>query len=140
LQIQQFSCWRGVRLSLNQIDKCIKPHNYPITRGTTLQLDEYSFLLWTHGSVINDALAGRARNYYQGARGIPAPLLIRRFRGKDPIELTSQEILRLTKMNWNSGQLYKNLPVTLDFSKALSEIAKQAESLRNIPYDFRFFM
>lgn len=140
LQIQEFSCWRGIRLLFNKNDKSIKPHNYPIIRGTTLQLDNYSFLLWSHGSILSDILAGSGRNYYQGKRGIPSPLLIKRFRGQDPIELTSDEILRLTKMNWNGGQLYKNLPVTLDFSKVLSEIAKQAESLQNTPYDFRFFM
>lgn len=140
LQIQQFSCWRGIRLFVSNNDKSIKPHNYPIIRGTTLQLDNYTFLLWSHGSILSDSLAGSGRNYYQGKRGIPAPLLIKRFRGQDPIELTAQEILRLTKMNWNGGQLYKNLPVTLDFSKMLSEIAKQAEGLQNTPYDFRFFM
>ena len=79
-------------------------------------------------------------NYYQGKRGIPAPLLIRRFRGTDPIEMTVRDILSLTKMNWNGGELYKTLPVTLDFSKRLSKYAKQAETLQAIPYDFRFFM
>lgn len=140
LQIQQFSRWRAIRLFQSKFDKHFKPNGYPILRGTTLQLDDFSFLLWTHGAVMSDSLAGSGRNYYQGARGIPSPLLIRRFRGQDPIELTSQEILRLTKMNWNGGQLYKTLPVTLDFSKALSEIAKQTESLLNTSYDFRFFM
>jgi hypothetical protein len=41
-------------------------------------------------------------------------------------------------MNWNGRQLYKVLPVTLDFSKVLSKMAKQTELLDNIPYDFRF--
>jgi hypothetical protein len=115
-------------------------HGYPIQRGTVIQLDDFSFLLWTHGSVLDNDVAGTGRNYYQSGRGIPAPLLIRRFRGKDPIETTAKEILALTKMNWNGGELYKTLPVTLDFSKRLSRYAKQAETLQAIPYDFRFFM
>ena len=138
LQIQQYSSWRGIRTNKwqNQIDA----HSYPILRGTSLQLDNYSFLLWTHGSIMHNELAGINRNYYQGGRGIPVPLIIRRFRGNDTYKIVVKEILNLTKMNWNGCQMYKKFPVTLDFSKTLSEIAKQDELLNNIPYDFRFFM
>ncbi len=140
LQIQKFSNWRAIRGQKNSITQVISIHGYPIQRGTVIQLDDFSFLLWTHGSVIDNDVAGLSKNYYQSGRGIPAPLLIRRFRGKDPIETTAKEVLALTKMNWNGGELYKTLPVTLDFSKRLSRFAKQAESLQTIPYDFRFFM
>lgn len=142
LQIQKYSNWRAVRGQRDRLSKQIlkEVHSYPIQRGTVIQLDEYSFLLWTHGSVVDNDIAGTGRNYYQSGRGIPSPLLIRRFRGTDPIEVTVKEILALTKMNWNGGELYKTLPVTLDFSKRLSRYAKQAESLNAIPYDFRFFM
>jgi NAD-dependent SIR2 family protein deacetylase len=140
LQIQKYSNWRAIRGEKNSLTQLIKIHGYPIQRGTVIQLDDFSFLLWTHGSVLDTDVAGTGRNYYQSGRGIPAPLLIRRFRGKDPIETTAKEILALTKMNWNGGELYKTLPVTLDFSKRLSLYAKQAETLQAIPYDFRFFM
>jgi hypothetical protein len=138
LQIQQYSPWRGIRTSKRHDQ--ISIYNYPILRGTSLQLDNYSFLLWTHGSIMHNELAGINRNYYQGGRGVPMPLIVRRFRGNDTYEVVIKEILNLTKMNWNGCQLYKNIPVTLDFSKTLSEIAKQDELLNNIPYDFRFFM
>ena len=142
LQIQKYSKWRAIRGEVDRHTGKMKadPHNFPIQRGTVIQLDDFSFLLWTHGSVQDDDVAGRYMNYYQGKRGIPAPLLIRRFRGTDPIETTVRDILSLTKMNWNGGELYKTLPVTLDFSKRLSKYAKQAETLQAIPYDFRFFM
>lgn len=137
IQIQQ-SLWRGVRSSNNNGQT--KVHFFPVLRGTTIQLDDTSFLLWTHGSVTDTQIATPGRNYYQGKRGIPAPLLIKRYQGQDTIEEVSQSILNLTKMNWNGGQLYKVLPVTLDFSESLSQVAKQAEALQNYPYDFRFFM
>jgi hypothetical protein len=136
LQIQHLTHWRGIRGDMERK----LPHLYPVLRGTVVQVDDSSFLLWTHGSIQNEELAGKGRNYYQGGRAIPSPLLIRRFRGHDPIEKTASEILSLTKMNWNSGGLYKVLPVTLDFSKILSRMAKQTESLQDMPYDFRFFM
>lgn len=142
LQIQKYSNWRAVRGQRDRLSKQIlkEVHSYPIQRGTVIQLDEYSFLLWTHGSVVDADIAGLGKNYYQSGRGIPSPLLVRRFRGTDPIEVTVREILALTKMNWNGGELYKTLPVTLDFSKRLSRYAKQAETLNAVTYDFRFFM
>jgi NAD-dependent SIR2 family protein deacetylase len=109
LQIQKYSNWRAIRGQKDRLtEKILKEvHGYPIQRGTVIQLDDFSFLLWTHGSVLDTDVAGTGRNYYQSGRGIPAPLLIRRFRGKDPIETTAKEILALTKMNWNGGELYK---------------------------------
>lgn len=136
LQIQQDNPWRGIRKS----EWKREAHGFPVKRGTTIQLDEYTFLLWTHGSVCDETLAGRNRNYYQGKRGIPIPLVVRRFRGEDPIEVVAREILGLTKMNWNGAELYKKLPVTIDFSRRLSQMAKQMETLYNQPYDFRYFI
>jgi hypothetical protein len=139
LQIQKYSNWRAIR-GFKDAQSKISIAAYPVQRGTVIQLDDFSFLLWTHGSVLDQDVAGVNKDYYQSTRGIPAPLLIRRFRGTDPIETTVREVLALTKMNWNGGELYKILPVTLDFSKRLARYAKQAETLQAIPYDFRFFM
>lgn len=51
------------------------------------------------------------------------------------------EILMLTKMNWNSGDgLYKVLPVILDFAKILSREAKKGLAVYDRLYDFRYFM
>lgn len=138
LQIQEYSHWRGIRYGDKMSDGASP---YPIKRGTVIKLDDESFLLWTHGAVMHLELEGENRNYFKGGRGIPSPLLIKRFLGKAPIETVANEILMLTKMNWNSGDsFYKILPVTLDFSKTLSRMAKQKEALYNKPYDFRYFM
>lgn len=138
LQIQQFTNWRALRS--NKWNNKVGIHLFPIKRGTVIQIDEHSFLIWTHGSVTHSEIVLQNRNYYQGGRGIPAPLLVKRFQGTDSIDVVAKSILNLTKMNWNGGQLYKTLPVTLDFSKNLSSVAKQAEALQNYQYDFRFFM
>ncbi len=136
LQIQHAHFWKGIRGNIAKR----AAHMFPQERGTVIQLDEHSFLLWTHGSVAHREVAGERMNYYQGKRGTPSPLLVRRFLGQCPIEEVVNDILTLTKMNWNGGELYKSLPVTLDFSKKLSGIAKQEESLHNTPYDFRYFI
>lgn len=137
LQIQQFSNWRAIKLKKNQTTGKHEFDGFPINRGTIIQLDEFSFLLWTHGLVQSNELQ---KPYYQGKRGIPTPLLIKRFRGTDPIETVANDILKLTKMNWNGAELYKTMPVTIDFSKRLSVMGKQLEELGNRAYDFRYFI
>lgn len=135
LQIQEFSAWRAIRFQ----NDVATP--FPIQRGTVIPLDKDTFLIWTHGSVQHDELAGKNLNYYKNGRGIPAPLLVKRFMGKSSALELVNEILMLTKMNWNSGDgLYKILPVTLDFAKTLSRVAKQDLVVYDRPYDFRYFM
>ena len=137
LQIQQFTNWRAIKLKKNPATGKHEVDGFPIDRGTIIQLDEFSFLLWTHGLVQSNELL---KPYYQGKRGIPTPLLIKRFRGTDPIETVANDILKLTKMNWNGAELYKTMPVTIDFSKRLSVMGKQLEELGNKAYDFRYFI
>jgi len=138
LQIQEFTPWRAIRFDSSDV---MKVSDYPIQRGTVIQLDKDTFLIWTHGSVQDNELAGANRNYYKNGRGIPAPLLVRRFMGKSDGATLVNEIMMLTKMNWNSGDsFYKVLPVTVDFAKMLSKVAKQDVVIYDRPYDFRFFM
>lgn len=139
LQIQGFSPYRAIKMIKEQ--NKFKPYNFPIERGTTMKLSDDSFLLWTHGCVIGNDLGNGKYNYYKGGRGIPIPVLVKRFYGKASGDTIVKEILMLTKMNWNSGDnLYKNMPVTLDFAKTLSRMSKQQEALYNKSYDFRYFM
>ena len=137
IQIQEYCPWRGIRFGA-QPGKIAD--GFAVKRGLAVQLDRYSFLLWTHGCVIHPDVAGTL-NYYKGSRGIPVPLLVRRFAGNASGDVLAQEILMLTKMNWNSGDsLYKTLPVTLDFAKVLARMSKQDEAIFDKAYDFRFFM
>lgn len=138
LQIQEFTPWRAIRYDSSNMKEVSK---FPIQRGTVIQLNKDTFLIWTHGAVQDDELAGKSLNYYKNGRGIPAPLLVRRFMGKSDGATLVNEIMMLTKMNWNSGDsFYKVLPVTLDFAKMLSKVAKQDVVIYDKPYDFRYFM
>lgn len=138
LQIQEFASWRAIRFGS---DFTKGAANFAIHRGTVIPLNDDSFLVWTHGCIQHDELLGSRLNYYKGGRGIPAPLLVKRFYGKASGDILAKEIFMLSKMNWNSGDsLYKQLPVTLDFAKTLSRMSKQDEAIYNNAYDFRFFM
>lgn len=137
LQIQEYSPWRGIRFDREASKGA---HNYSITRGTTMPLNDKSFLLWTHGCVMHPELSNN-QNYYKGGRGIPSPLFVKRYYGESDGDTLVDEILMLTKMNWNSGDsLYKVLPVTVDFAKVLSRMSKQNEAIYDKAYDFRYFM
>ena len=137
VQIQEYCSWRGIRFGADPGKTAL---GFPVKRGMAVKLDQNSFLLWTHGSVIHPELSG-TNNYFKGSRGISAPLLVRRFSGNASGDTLAKEILMLTKMNWNSGDsLYKTLPVTLDFAKVLARMSKQDEAIFDKAYDFRFFM
>lgn len=137
IQIQSHCSWRGIRFRAEYSDGA---EGFAVKRGLAVKVDQDSFLLWTHGCIVHPELAG-ALNYYKGSRGIPAPLLVRRFAGNASGDILAQEILMLTKMNWNSGDsLYKTLPVTLDFAKVLARMSKQDEAIFDKAYDFRYFI
>ena len=137
LQIQEHSPWRAIRFGMKATRQA---ENFAIKRGTVIPTNKDSFLIWTHGSLNIPEWTG-SYNYFRGGRGIPAPLVVKRFWGQSEGGVLAEEILMLTKMNWNSGDsLYKSLPVTLDFAKVLSRMSKQNEVLFDKSYDFRCFM
>ncbi|SEK31418.1 argonaute/piwi family protein [Nonomuraea pusilla] len=104
------------------------PHLYrtgqlPPLRGTTVQLDARSLLLYTRGSV----------PYFRTYPGmyVPQPLLIRpASRGTDLL-LAGTDILALSKMNWNNAQLDERDPLTLRTAYRVGSI------LKHVPFDAR---
>jgi hypothetical protein len=115
-----------------QVDK------FPISRGTCIVTNKHTALLWTHGIVPSV----RQTNYkfYLGGRSIPAPIKITKHYGESNIDLISTEILGLTKMNWNSLDLYSKLPSTIDSSNKIARIGKLLSRFEGRTYDYRLFI
>lgn len=111
--------------------------NYPVRRGTILKLTDYEALLWVHGST--DAVK-TDWTYFQGKRRIPAPVVIRRYAGSSTLPLLATEILGLSKMDWNSGDLYSQLPATVQSSKRIAQIGSLLERFGSESFDYRLFM
>lgn len=138
-QIQQDTLWRGVLIEApRSANTSIGiPSSYPCQRGSYLQLGPLEALIWTQGNVSEIARGG---NFYQEGKGIPHPLLIRRFSGHGGWYEQAQAILGLSKMSWNNDRLYDRLPVTLSYAKTLAKTIKRMPTIHSRPYEFRLFM
>jgi hypothetical protein len=139
LQIQQDVPWRGIHVdrppALGRTQGAAGP--YPCHRGSYIPLGEREILLWTQG---NAPTAVDGKNYFKEGKGIPAPLVVKRFAGQGGWDLPCQDILGLTKMNWNNDGLYDRLPATLSYAQDLARTVKRMPRLEARPYQFRFFM
>lgn len=111
--------------------------NYPIHRGTTVVVDDFTALLWVHG--VSKALDPK-RPYYQGKRRIPAPLVLTRHAGTSDLVMLAEEILGLSKMNFNSFDLYGRLPATIETSRRVAKIGALLDRYAERSYDYRLFM
>lgn len=139
IQIQQDVGWRGVLIHSpsNPSEKKGIPDGYPVHRGTSLQLDGRTMLLWTQG---NAPSAVGGRDFYKEGKGIPTPLMLRRYAGHGSWEPHCSAILGLTKMNWNNDGLYDRLPVTMAYAQVLARVIKRMPTLNPQAYQFRYFM
>ena len=131
------SNWRGVLVTGRNNPPAGPKYGYAVDRGTIAQLDDYSALLWVAGNTRTVTLTGR--NYLQGGKGTPRPLLITRHTGAGPLAVPATQVLALSKMDWNSDSLYTNLPATINYAQVLAKVAK-TEQLPGKPLDFRFFI
>jgi len=114
----------------------MKEDNYPVRRGSVVRLDDFTALLWVHGVT---SAANRGQRYYQGKRRIPAPLVIRRHAGSSDLRLLAEEILGLSKMNWNTFDFYTKLPATVQSSNEIARIGSLMSSGIAKSFDFRLF-
>lgn len=133
IQVLRDVSWRGVQIEQNRIASA-----YPVLRGTYLPISGRDVLLWTQGDVPS-AASGRG-HYFKEGKGIPSPLLLRRFAGHGGWDDTCRHLLALTKMNWNSDSLYDQSPVTLSYARSLAKIVGRLDSFSSVPYQSRFFM
>lgn len=137
IQVQQHVGWRGIAIDApTSKGRKGTPARFPCRRGTFLQLDGHNVLLWTQGTV---PLAG-GRSFYKEGKGIPAPLLLRRFAGHGPLDSACAGVLGLTKMNWNHDGIYDRLPATMACASILARSVKSMPEVAPTPYQFRYLM
>jgi hypothetical protein len=96
-----------------------------------------SALMWVHGATqaVNSDM-----KYFQGKRRIPAPLTVRRRAGTTSLQQIAEEILGLSKMDWNNFDLYSKLPATLQSSGEIARIGSLLQRFGTASYDYRLFI
>ena len=90
------------------------PGKSPILRGTALIVSDRKAFLWTAGFVPR-------LNTYPGWN-VPNPLMIDICNGDADIEVVLNDILRLSKLNYNSCSFADSSPITLKFASKVGDI------------------
>ncbi len=105
---------------------------YPPFRGTYIELDATTHILYTRGSV----------NYYQTYPGkyVPQPLEIRIVESDESPGLICREILGLTKMNWNNTQFDGKYPITIECARKVGQIMKYVDENEKPQIRYSFYM
>ncbi|GGF74660.1 hypothetical protein GCM10007301_38160 [Azorhizobium oxalatiphilum] len=104
----------GVQIRRQNEIKLFRFGQNPVLRGTGIIVDEKLAYLWTAGYV------PRLETY--PGREVPNPLTVRLRRGSAEIETVLQDVMALTKLNYNSAGFSDGLPVTLRFADLVGEI------------------
>ncbi len=114
----------GVRIHDEQNLKLYRKSRHPILRGLAYIRDERTAYLWTKGFI------PRLQTY--PGRSVPKPLLIDVCRGDVNLKLVLQDVLALTKLNYNACVFADGVPVTLKFADAVGEILT-AGPIKDLP-------
>jgi len=112
--------------------KLFRPGKYPVVRGTALLLSDSDAYLWTSG------YAPRLDTYI--GPETPNPLLVKRQRGDCPLQTVLEDVVSLTKINFNSCLHNDRLPVTIRFADAVGEVILAAPQTSEPKLAFKFYI
>ena len=117
---------------------CSDADGFPVLRGLCFPLNNNTMYLYTHG--IAPSVKAASRKYFQGGKSVPLPLKVIRYYGSSNMAQIANEILGLSRMNWNSFNLYSKLPCTIESSNQIAQIGWLLSQFEGSLYDYRFFM
>lgn len=106
--------------------------SYPPMRGTHFEIERTSHILYTRGSV----------PYYETYPGkyIPTPLHIKLAAYDESPNVICDEVLALTKMNWNNTQFDRKYPITIECARNVGEILKYLDENETMQLKYSFYM
>lgn len=109
------------------------PHSDLVAlRGVAQILDD------RHGLLITNGWIPRMQTY--PGREVPTPLAIDVLRGDAPILTVLEDILKLTKLNYNANIYGDGIPVTLRFADAIGSILTAGPLAETPPLPFKFYI
>ncbi|MBI3869846.1 MAG: hypothetical protein HY299_15090 [Verrucomicrobia bacterium] len=104
----------------------------PVMRGTAWLRDSRAAYLWSRGYV------PRLQTY--PGKEVPRSLFVEICRGDADIQTVLQDVLALTKLNYNSCRYADGVPVTLKFADAVGEVLVSGPDLPEAPLPFRHYI
>jgi hypothetical protein len=105
---------------------------YPPLRGTLLELDPKVHVLYTRGSIpFFETYTGKYP---------PLPFLFRCEETTETSKTLAEEILALTKMNWNNTQFDGREPITVRAAKQVGSILKYIDKDGLVEARYSFYM
>jgi hypothetical protein len=110
--------------------RLVRAGKYPPLRGTLFSVGEVDYL-YTIGYI--PAL----QTYPHGH--VPAPLQIADHQGDSSRTQIADELLILTKMNWNSANFAGALPITIRFSRGVGDVVREIPCDREPEPNFKFY-
>jgi hypothetical protein len=112
--------------------RLFRENRYPPLRGTMLSLDDRHHLLYTRGSV----------PYYATYPGlyVPRPLKFQIAQGDESPRKLAEEILALTKLNWNNTQFDGGMPITMRVARDVGKVLKYVGAAGTVQPKYSFYM
>jgi len=112
--------------------KVFRPGRNPVLRGAFVRMSETTCYLWSMG------FKPRLETY--DGWDVPFPLRIDVQHGKADLKQVAQDILGLTKLNYNTCRLGGAQPVTVGFSNAVGEILVTNPTVKVCRPQFKFYI
>lgn len=105
---------------------------FPVLRGTLLEINRAMGILYTTGYI----------PYFETFPGvhIPHPIEVNIYEGESTLKKVCEEILALTKMNFNNCNYYDSIPITIRFAKKVGEIVEYAPDGVALPSQYFYYM
>lgn len=124
----------GVRITAGDDVRLFRPSSSkPVMRGTALIVTPRHGFLWSRGYVPR-------LSAYQGFE-TPKPLAVQITRGEANIKQVLEDVLGLTKVNYNACDFSSGLPVTLKFADRVGDILMASpHTAHSAPLPFRFYI
>lgn len=115
--------------------KLFRDGDYPVLRGTALILDSQTAYLWTTGYV------PQLDTYIGPETPNPLHITVMRSKSSKPdILAVLQDIMGLTKINYNSCNFNDGLPVTVRFAKMVGDVLTMGSAKGEEKQPFKFYV
>ncbi len=122
----------GIRIRTRSQIRLFPRSDFAALRGVALILDS------RHGLLVSNGWVPRMQTY--PGREVPVPLAVDLLRGDAEIQTVLEDILKLTKLNYNTNVYGDGIPVTLRFADSIGSILTAGPEANTPPLPFKFYI